>query len=81
MMSAMSINATIALEQYKIDNQINEGSFGTIFGGIDIKSGENIVLKVCYEKDMNKIETNVLRVLNKKGLKNFPKLYDTGVYN
>lgn len=51
-----------------------------MYAGIDLETNKKIVLKVCNERDMNKVETNVMKVLNKKGFKNFPTLYETGVY-
>ena len=67
-----------AHHRYKIENQINEGSFGTIFGGQDLLSGNQIVLKICFEKNMNKVETDVMKALKYKGFENFPELYDVG---
>ena len=64
--------------RFFIENQINEGSFGTIFSGLDLESGDSIILKICYEKEMNKVETDVMKALNEKGFVNFPKLYDVG---
>ena len=75
----MSIaNASCLNERFKIEDKISEGSFGTVFGGVEIETGDKIVLKVCHEGDMNKVEANVMKVLNKKGFKNFPKLYSIG---
>ena len=35
-------------------------------------------MKICYEKDMNRIESNVMKILNRRGLTNFPRIYKSG---
>jgi len=54
---------------------LGEGSFGTVYAGVDLETGEEIVMKICNEKDMNRIEGNVMKMLNRRGLTNFPRLY------
>jgi hypothetical protein len=45
-----------------------------VFAGVDRDTNNEIVLKINRDKDMNKIESNVLKMLNQKGYKHFPKL-------
>ena len=64
--------------RFQIKSKLSEGSFGVVYAGIDKESGEDIVMKVCKEEDMNRIESNVMKLLNRRNKKNFPKLYYSG---
>ena len=58
---------------------MSEGSFGVVYSGVDKDTGEEIVMKICKEEDMNRIESNVMKLLNRKAIKNFPKLLYSGI--
>lgn len=66
------------VDRYVIRDKLSEGSFGTVYAGIDSETGDQIVMKICNERDMNRIESNVMKILNRRGLTNFPKIYHSG---
>ena len=69
-------------QRFKIIQKISSGSFGKIYEGIDTKNADKkVICKQNIQDDMNELELFVLSKLNKKGFKNFPKLYSSGYYN
>ena len=65
--------------RFIIQGKLSEGSFGVVYSGVDKDTGEEIVMKICKEEDMNRIESNVMKLLNRKAIKNFPKLLYSGI--
>ena len=68
-------------DRFIIQGKLAKGSFGEVYAGEDTQSGvENkyIVLKVNELNEMHEIECELLKTLNEKGFKNFPKLLLNG---
>ena len=64
---------------YKIVEKLSKGSFGLCFKAIDLRdNNKSVICKVNEDDEMNKIEGLVLKKLNDKGYKNFPKLLAIG---
>ena len=59
---------------------MTSGSFGKVYEGFDKLNGNKpIICKINDEKEMNRMEGDILKALNKKGFKNFPQILAVGV--
>lgn len=74
-------NSKARQSRFHLNQKLSSGSFGVVFSGKDRETGTEIVLKINNDQNMNKIESNVLKVLNKNGFKNFPQMIQTGKFH
>ena len=59
--------------RYIIKKKLSKGSFGQVYEGLDTHNGnKDIICKINDGKEMNDLESIVLKSLNDKGFKNFP---------
>ena len=66
--------------RFKVVRKLAKGSFGQCFEAVDIlENFKKVICKINDEQPMNELEGNVLKHLNDKGYKNFPKLLSIGV--
>lgn len=68
----------IFADKYKIINKIGEGSFGTIFSGLNINSNESVAIKIdeLTDRIVLKNEARIYNYLS--GISGIPKLYNFG---
>ena len=66
--------------RFIIKSKLTSGSFGKVYEGFDNLNGNKpIICKINDEKEMNKMEGQILNALNKKGFLNFPQILAVGV--
>lgn len=70
-------------KKYKIYKNIGQGKFGTIYMARNIKTNENVAIKVEYNgsQAILKHEAKMLKYLNEKGEINIPLVYWFGPYS
>ena len=68
--------------KYKIENIINEGSFGIIAKGFKIKDNKKIIIKIdTSEYNLIKHESFIINYLNTKNVTNIPSVIYYGIIN
>ena len=66
---------SIDTKRFILKHKLNDGAFGTVYAGVDTHNSDmQIVLKLNEDKYINKIECNVLTILKRRNLNNFPEL-------
>ncbi|OMJ90701.1 hypothetical protein SteCoe_6875 [Stentor coeruleus] len=72
----------LLVNRYQIQELIGKGTFGSVYGAIDLKSKKQVAIKVeNVSISPSSIEKEIIVLKKLEGQEGFPKLYSYGIYN
>jgi serine/threonine protein kinase len=66
---------------YKFKKKISQGGFGKIYLAKNVNTGQEVIVKMNAEAEMNDSEFKILKHMSDKNEPGFPKVYSSGVFS